>query len=119
MSSIDENGFIRTRFVEQREIVANKWLGYFPNTRTDEQSKNGRIISIQAELNDSADAKFQYILASFDPRSAVGNQLSNLAPLMNKRRRIAVRSSVTLTLTAGPSGATVPKDSIVGQSSGP
>lgn len=119
MSTIDNDGFYRKRFDEQRAEVAAKWQEYFPATTTSEESNNGRIISLQAELNDMADAKIQLVLASFDPRSSVGNQLSNLAPLMNKRRRIAVRSSVVLTLTANGTGATVPAGSIVSQSAGP
>lgn len=119
MSTIDETGFTRDRFNEQREMLVTKWKSYFPKATTDPESNNGRIISLQSELNDMADAKIEYLLASFDPRSAIGNQLSNLAPLMNKRRRAAVRSSVTLTLTANASGATVPAGAVVSQSGGP
>lgn len=119
MSTIDGNGFNRDRFNDLRDDIASRWQSYFPNATTDERSNNGRIVSLQAELNEQAEAKIEVLLGSFDPRSAVGNQLSNLAPLMNKRRRESVKSTVTLTLTADSNGATVPAGSIVSQSAGP
>ncbi|MDX1452254.1 MAG: hypothetical protein R3183_06830, partial [Oleiphilaceae bacterium] len=59
------------------------------------------------------------LLDAFNPLAARGNLLSNLAPLMNKRRRLAVKSTVTLTVTADANGATIPAGSIVAQAAGP
>lgn len=114
MSTIDENGFQRDRYQDERSANAASWLGYFPDTKTDEQSVNGRIISQQTDVIDGLNAKIQLLLDAFSPYTARGKLLSNLAPLMNKRRREAVKSSVVLQVTADGSGATIPAGSIVG-----
>lgn len=119
MTEINDSGFVRDRFQDEREANAALWNEYLPNRRTDSQSVNGRIISIQTELVDNMNGQIEAMLDSFSPFSARGNLLSRLAPLMAKRRRSAVLSSVTLTVTATAAGCTIPAGSIVGQVSGP
>ena len=118
MSTLDDSGFIRSRFQDEREELAESWIDALPGRRTDIQSVNGRIISVQAELTDRTNAKMQALLAAFDPNAARGNLLSRLAPVMAKRRRGAVFSSVTLTVTATSAGVTIPAGSIVSQAVG-
>jgi uncharacterized phage protein gp47/JayE len=119
MTEITDSGFNRDRYQDERESIASRWNFYLPGRRTDSQSVNGRIISIEAELVDNQNGQIGAMLESFSPFTARGNLLSRLSPLMSKRRRDAVRSSVTLTVTAGVAGATIPAGSIVAQASGP
>lgn len=119
MTEINDSGFNRDRYQDERDSIATRWNFYLPGRRTDSQSVNGRIISIEAELVDNQNGQIGALLESFSPFTARGNLLSRLAPLMSKRRREAVRSSVTLTVTAGVAGATIPAGSIVAQASGP
>jgi len=114
-TTIDDTGFSRDRYQDVRDDLSTQWDGYFPGRRTDEQSVNGRIISIQADLEDNTNGKVQTVLDAFSPYSARGNLLSRLAPLMAKRRRESVLSTVTLTVTADINGATIPAGSIVKQ----
>ncbi len=118
MTEINDSGFNRDRYQDERESIAQRWNFYLPGRRTDSQSVNGRIISIEAELVDNQNGQIGALLESFSPFTARGNLLSRLSPLMSKRRRDAVRSSVTLTVTAGVAGATIPAGSIVAQASG-
>lgn len=117
-TTIDDNGFQRDRYQDVRDGLSTSWLDYFPGRRTDEQSVNGRIISIQADLEDNTNGKIQTTLDAFSPYAARGNLLSRLAPLMAKRRRESVRSTVTLTVTADINGATIVAGSIVKQTVG-
>jgi uncharacterized phage protein gp47/JayE len=119
MTEINDSGFNRDRYQDERDSIAARWNFYLPGRRTDAQSVNGRIISIEAELVDNQNSQIGALLESFSPFTARGNLLSRLSPLMSKRRREAVRSTVTLTVTAGPAGATIPAGSIVSQVSGP
>lgn len=118
MSTIDETGFIRTRYQDGREVLATDWQDKLPGRRTEPDTVNGRIISLQAELDDRTNSKLQFLLDSLNPFSAPGNLLFRLAPLMAKRRRGAVFSSVRLTVTADANGTTIPAGSIVSQSAG-
>ena len=119
MTEINDSGFNRDRYQDERESIASRWNFYLPGRRTDSQSVNGRIISIEAELVDNQNGQIGAMLDAYSPFTARGNLQSRLAPLMGKRRRDAVRSSVTLTVTAGVAGATIPAGSIVAQASGP
>lgn len=118
MSELTDSGFVRDRYQDERDQLADRWQSYLPGRRTDSQSVNGRIISIQADMVDSTYAKIQMLLSALSPYSARGNLLSRLAPLMAKSRREAVLSSVRLTVTATSAGVTIPAGSIVGQASG-
>lgn len=119
MTEINDSGFNRDRYQDERDSIANRWNFYLPGRRTDSQSVNGRIISIEAELVDNQNGQIGALLESFSPFTARGNLLSRLSPIMSKRRRDAVRSSVTLTVVGGPAGTTIPSGSIVSQESGP
>ena len=119
MTEINDSGFVRDRYQDERDSIAGRWQVYLPGRRTDVQSVNGRIISIEAELVDNQNGQIGALLESFSPFTARGNLLSRLAPLMSKRRREAVLSSVTLTVTAGPAGMDAPAGSIVSHVSGP
>lgn len=110
---INADGFTRDRFQDVREEVAEQWSESFPTADVGKQSVPGRIISIQSSLKDDANAKAEFILNAFNPYGAIGVQLSNLAPLMNKRRLMAVKSQVTQTFTADANGATIPSGTIV------
>lgn len=112
-TTIDSNGFVRDRYQDVREEVAEEWAESFPSIDTGKQSVPGRMISIQSSLKDDANAKAEFILNAFNPYGAIGAQLSNLAPLMNKRRLLAVNSQVTLTLNADTNGAIVPSGTII------
>lgn len=116
-STIDSNGFNRQRYQDLREDIAENWTESFPTINTGKQSVPGRQISIQTSLVDDLNAKAEFILNAFNPYGAIGAQLSNLAPLMNKRRLMAVRSQVTEALTADANGATVPSGTIISSSS--
>lgn len=118
MTEITDSGYVRDRYQDERDSIANRWQVYLPGRRTDSQSVNGRIISVEAELVDNQNGQIGALLESFSPFTARGNLLSRLAPLMSKRRREAVLSSVTLTVTATAAGCTIPAGSIVAQAAG-
>lgn len=115
MSSItvDENGIVVTRYQDQRENNAQAWRDKFPDIQTGRDSVAGQIISIQTDIETRQAAVIEAISKTFSPYDAIGAQLSRLAPLMNKRRREAVASSVTLQVTAAASGTTIPAGSLV------
>ena len=113
---IDENGFQRDRYQEVRAENASRWNDSFPDMDTGPERVAGRMISIQSSIRDDLNAKAEYILQSFSPFTAVGAQLSNLAPLMNKRRLPRIYSQVTLQFNADLNGANVPDGTIVSSS---
>ena len=115
-TTIDETGFQRDRYQDVREENAKRWNDSFPDMDTSTPRVAGRIISIQSAIHDNLNAKAEYILNSFSPFTAIGAQLSNLAPLMNKRRLPRIYSHVTLQFNADNNGATVPDGTIVSSS---
>lgn len=115
-TTIDESGFHRDRYQDVREENAKRWNDSFPDMDTSTPRVAGRIISIQSALHDNLNAKAEYILNSFSPFTAIGSQLSNLAPLMNKRRLPRIFSQVTLQFNADMNGANVPDGTIVSSS---
>lgn len=115
-TKIDETGFHRDRYQDVREENAKRWNDSFPDMDTSTPRVAGRIISIQSAIHDNLNAKAEYILNSFSPFTAIGAQLSNLAPLMNKRRLPRIFSQVTLQFNADLNGANVPDGTIVSSS---
>lgn len=115
-TKIDETGFHRDRYQDVREGNAKRWNDSFPDMDTSTPRVAGRIISIQSAIHDNLNAKAEYILNSFSPFTAIGAQLSNLAPLMNKRRLPRIFSQVTLQFNADLNGANVPDGTIVSSS---
>lgn len=115
-TTIDETGFHRDRYQDVREENAKRWNDSFPDMDTSTPRVAGRIISIQSAIHDNLNAKAEYILNSFSPFTAIGSQLSNLAPLMNKRRLPRIFSQVTLQFNADLNGANVPDGTIVSSS---
>ena len=115
-TTIDETGFHRDRYQDVREENAQRWNDSFPDMDTSAPRVSGRIISIQSAIRDDLNAKAEYILNSFSPFTAIGSQLSNLAPLMNKRRLPRILSQVTLQFNADLNGANVPDGTIVSSS---
>jgi uncharacterized phage protein gp47/JayE len=118
MTEINDSGFQRDRYQDERDQIATRWQNYLPGRRTDVQSVNGRIVSVEAELVDNQNGQIGALLEAFSPFTARGNLLSRLSPLMSKRRRESVLSSVTLTVTATAAGCTIPVGSIVAQAAG-
>lgn len=115
-TTIDETGFHRDRYQDVREETAQRWNDSFPDMDTSTPRVSGRIISIQSSIRDDLNAKSEYVLNSFSPFTAIGAQLSNLAPLMNKRRLPRIFSQVTLQFNADMNGANVPDGTIVSSS---
>ena len=115
-TTIDENGFHRDRYQDVRDENAKRWNDSFPDMDTSTPRVAGRIISIQSAIHDNLNAKAEYILNSFSPFTAIGAQLSNLAPLMNKRRLPRIYSQVTLQFNADLNGANIPDGTIVSSS---
>ena len=115
-TTIDETGFHRDRYQDVREENAQRWNDSFPDMDTSTPRVAGRIISIQSAIHDNLNAKAEYILNSFSPFTAIGAQLSNLAPLMNKRRLPRIFSQVTLQFNADLNGANIPDGTIVSSS---
>lgn len=115
-TTIDETGFHRDRYQDVREENAQRWNDSFPDMDTSTPRVAGRIISIQSAIHDNLNAKAEYILNSFSPFTAIGAQLSNLAPLMNKRRLPRIYSQVTLQFNADLNGANIPDGTIVSSS---
>lgn len=115
-TTIDETGFHRDRYQDVREENAQRWNDSFPDLDTSTATVAGRVISIQSAVRDDLNGKAEYILNSFSPFTAIGAQLSNLAPLMNKRRLPRIYSQVTLQFNADLNGATVPDGTIVSSS---
>lgn len=115
-TTIDETGFHRDRYQDVRDENAQRWNDSFPDMDTSTPRVAGRIISIQSAIHDNLNAKAEYILNSFSPFTAIGSQLSNLAPLMNKRRLPRIFSQVTLQFNADMNGANVPDGTIVSSS---
>ena len=64
-------------------------------------------VSLSTKAEDDLASSFQALLSVFDPSAAQGVHLDRLLILMNKRRQDAVSSTVTMTITANSSGATV------------
>lgn len=108
-NTIDSTGFSRSRFQDLRAEKAQEYKDAFGNQelKTDVQSGVGQEISISTFAEDDIASRFETLLSAFDPTAAQGVLLSRLAIIMNKRRQEAVNSSVTLTITADASGATV------------
>lgn len=115
-TTIDETGFHRDRYQDVREENAQRWNDSFPDMDTSTPRVSGRIISIQSAMRDDLNAKAEYVLNSFSPFTSIGAQLSNLAPLMNKRRLPRIFSQVTLQFNADLNGANVPDGTIVSSS---
>ena len=115
-TTIDENGFHRDRYQDVREENAQRWNDSFPTLNTGTSTVSGRMVSIQSAIRDDLNAKAEYVLNSFSPFTAIGSQLSNLAPLMNKRRLPRIFSQVTLQFNADLNGANVPDGTIVSSS---
>lgn len=115
-TTIDETGFHRDRYQDVRDENAKRWNDSFPDMDTSTPRVAGRIISIQSAIHDNLNAKAEYILNSFSPFTAIGAQLSNLAPLMNKRRLPRIYSQVTLQFNADLNGANIPDGTIVSSS---
>lgn len=115
-TTIDENGFHRDRYQDVREENAQRWNDSFPTLNTGTSTVSGRMVSIQSAMRDDLNAKAEYVLNSFSPFTAIGAQLSNLAPLMNKRRLPRIFSQVTLQFNADLNGANVPDGTIVSSS---
>ena len=115
-TTIDETGFHRDRYQDVREENAQRWNDSFPDMDTSTPRVAGRIISIQSAIRDDLNVKAEYVLNSFSPFTAIGSQLSNLAPLMNKRRLPRIFSQVTLQFNADMNGANVPDGTIVSSS---
>ena len=115
-TTIDETGFHRDRYQDVREENAQRWSDSFPTLNTGTSTVSGRMVSIQSAMRDDLNAKAEYILNSFSPFTAIGAQLSNLAPLMNKRRLPRIYSQVTLQFNADMNGANVPDGTIVSSS---
>ena len=115
-TTIDETGFHRDRYQDVRDENAQRWNDSFPDMDTSTPRVAGRIISIQSAIHDNLNAKAEYILNSFSPYTAIGSQLSNLAPLMNKRRLPRIFSQVTLQFNADLNGANIPDGTIVSSS---
>jgi len=108
-NTIDDTGFNRVRFQDLRLEKAQEYKDGFGNQslKTDDQSGVGQEISISTFSEDDLASRFETLLSVFDPTAAQGVHLSRLAIVMNKRRQDAVNSSVTLSITADGSGATV------------
>lgn len=115
-TTIDETGFHRDRYQDVREENAQRWNDSFPTLNTGTSTVSGRMVSIQSAMRDDLNAKAEYVLNSFSPFTAIGAQLSNLAPLMNKRRLPRIFSQVTLQFNADLNGANVPDGTIVSSS---
>jgi len=108
-NTIDSTGFSRVRFQDLRLEKAQEYKDGFgnQNLKTDDQSGVGQEISISTFAEDDLAGRFETLLSVFDPTAAQGVHLSRLAIVMNKRRQDAVNSTVTLSITADGSGATV------------
>ena len=108
-NTIDDTGFSRVRFQDLRLEKAQEYRDGFGNQslKTDDQSGVGQEISISTFAEDDLAGRFETLLSVFDPTAAQGVHLSRLAIVMNKRRQEAVNSTVTLSITADGSGATV------------
>lgn len=115
-TTIDETGFHRDRYQDVRDENAKRWNDSFPTLNTGTSTVSGRMVSIQSAMRDDLNAKAEYVLNSFSPFTAIGSQLSNLAPLMNKRRLPRIFSQVTLQFNADLNGANVPDGTIVSSS---
>jgi uncharacterized phage protein gp47/JayE len=109
-NTIDSTGFSRVRFQDLRAEKEQQYKDGFANQelKTDVQSGVGQEISISTFAEDDLASRMQDLIAAFDPTAAQGVNLSRLAVVMNKRRQDETSSTVTLTLTADASGATIP-----------
>lgn len=108
-STIDDNGFKKQRYQELRKDIAGDWASDgLPDVTNNLQSVPARIVSQTANLQERNDSYVQAVLDSFNPYAVTGVALDRLAPLMGKSRNKEARSTVTLTVTAGPSGCQLP-----------
>lgn len=108
-STIDDSGFKKQRYQELRKDIAGDWASDgLPDVTNNLQSVPARIVSQTANLQERNDSYAQAVLDSFNPYAVTGVAQDRLAPLMGKSRNKEARSTVTLTVTAGPSGCTIP-----------
>jgi uncharacterized phage protein gp47/JayE len=108
-NTIDDTGFNKISYQDLRAEKAQEYKDGFANQnlKTDVESGVGQEVSISTFAENDLASRFETLLAAFDPTSAQGVWQSRLAIVMNKRRQDAVNSSVTLSITADGSGATV------------
>ena len=108
-STIDDSGFKKQRYQELRKDIAGDWAADgLPDVTNNLQSVPARIVSQTANLQERNDSYVQAVLDSFNPYAVTGVAQDRLAPLMGKTRNKEARSTVTLTVTAGPNGCTIP-----------
>lgn len=109
-NTIDTTGFNKENYQDLRAEKAQEYKDGFGNQdlKTGVQSGVGQEISLSTFAENDLATRFQTLLSAFDPTSAQGVWQSRLAIIMNKRRQDAVSSSVTLSITADASGATIP-----------
>ena len=108
-STIDDNGFKKQRYQELRKDIAGDWAADgLPDVTNNLQSVPARIVSQTANLQERNDSYVQAVLDAFNPYAVTGVAQDRLAPLMGKKRNKEARSTVTLTVTAGPNGCTIP-----------
>ena len=107
---IDNTGFTKIDYQSLRAEKAQEYKDAFSNQdlKTDVESGVGQEISVSTFAENDLASRFEVLLSALDPTSAQGVWQSRLAIIMNKRRQDEVASSVTLTITADGSGATVP-----------
>lgn len=119
-NTIDKDGFSRTRFQDLRVEKAQEYRDGFSNQelKTDVQSGVGQEVSISTFAEDDLASRFETLLSVFDPTAAQGVHQDRLAIVMNKRRQDATPSTVTMTLTADASGATIPLGSQIANVNG-
>lgn len=108
-STIDDAGFKKQRYQELRKYIAGNFAADgLPDVTNNLQSVPARIVSQTANLQERNDSYVQAVLDSFNPYAVTGVALDRLAPLMGKSRNKEARSTVTLTVTAGQGGCTIP-----------
>lgn len=110
-------GFEVTEIPDLREQVAGEWREAFkedgrPPLNTAPETPQGQIIDSQVAAIAQKDAEVLYIAQQFDPRVAEGKFQDALAQVYFLKRKPAINSSATLTLT-GASGTQIAAGALV------
>ncbi len=119
MSTVDANGFTRTRLDERFATLQAAVQAIFgPDINLDPDSIDGETLGIYAGAIADLDQLAEDCYQGFNPQSATGLALSRLVQL-NAIRRIAGAYSTASLLAVGTQGTLIPAGSLVGSTTLP
>ena len=113
MAELTLLGYVRRRLSEYVEQIKAGYYGIFgENIDISNDSPDGQIIGINAEVLANLDQALEDVYNAFDPNAAQGLSLSKLVLLNGISRKEATQSTAAVTLT-GIAGVVVPLGSVI------